>query len=185
MRLKQNKQIERLQREFAGSRWLLYSTPFLHAVMTNWYPHHHDVRFSRAFILFRVGFVLNCRYWGLLQKLLSQSITGGVKASCPSWATSSRKQMMTACGINCYILLQTEIDYWLKLFYISWWFCNFLHDLNSGVVLPIVWVISLNDVMFSKSHKWDLNLRLDQLTEPLAVRSGMGKLPSNEPGLSS
>ena len=25
--------------------------------------------------------------------------------------------------------------------------------------------------------------RLDQLTEPLAVRSGMGKLPSNAPGL--
>ncbi len=119
MGLKQNKQIERLQREFAGSRWLLYSTPFLHASMTNWYPHHHDVRFSRAFILFRVGFVLNCRYWGLLQKLLSQSITGGVKASCPSWATSGRKQMMTACGINCYTLLQTEIDYRFRLFQVD------------------------------------------------------------------
>ena len=30
---------------------------------------------------------------------------------------------------------------------------------------------------------WGLLQKLDQLTEPLAVRSAMGKLPSNEPWL--
>ena len=106
--LKKNKQIERLK-EFAN-RWLLL-LPLLFCIFTI------ITSGFQLFVGFRVGFLLNCRYWGLLQKLLSQSTGAGWRQVEASWATSSREQMMTECKA-----WKTRLDQLTEPFSSAFWY---------------------------------------------------------------